>query len=223
METERAPLDAAHGRWRTLLAAQHPDPAEVDAVFADLVRRLHAPGRWHHDLQRLTGVLHWIDRLEHRAHEPRTVRLTAWVATAGEDVVHGGERAGSARWAARSLPRVGVGPAVLCDVERLLTGVLKDHDPADDDADGQVLCDADLAVLGAGATDYRAHVDALRRESGLPEAAWREHRRATVHELLRRVSVFHTPEMRAAREGRAQLNIAREAAALRAAVSATEY
>ncbi len=209
----RTPVEEARDRWRDVVAPLHADPAEVDATFTDLASRLQAPDRWHHNLRRLTGVLDWIDRLDHRAHDPHVVRLATWVATTGTDVTGGGH-ACSARWAARALPRVGVDPSALADVRRLL-GVLDDHDPADDDADGHVLCDADAAALGATAADYRAHVAELRRESGLPEAVWREERLRTVYGLLRRESVFRTPEMRAAREGRAQLNIAREAAGLR--------
>lgn len=206
--------DALRDDWRELLASHHSDPVEVDAVFDDLLGRLHALDRWHHGVERLTEVLRWIERLEHRADDPHTVRLTAWVATSAADVARGAESVGSAQWAARVLSRVGVRPAVVTDVERLLT-VLGEYDPDDTDADGEVLCDAQLAVLGAVAAEYRVHVDASRWKSGLSAAVWSEQRRQTVDELLRRDSVFRTPEMRAVREGRAQLNIAREATELR--------
>jgi predicted metal-dependent HD superfamily phosphohydrolase len=199
--------EAAGRSWRELLAGQDPDPAQVDAAFTDLSCLPRSPDRWSDGPRRRLDVLHWIERLEHRARDPHAVRLAAWAAEAN------GHALGGARWSALWLPRVGVQPPVLADVERLLT-VLRQHDPDDDDADGEVLCDADWAVLGAPANEYRDYVDRLRRDSDLPEAAWLHARRRAVRELLNRDSVFRTPEMRAAREGRAQLNLAREAAAL---------
>jgi predicted metal-dependent HD superfamily phosphohydrolase len=236
-------VDTASECWGELLTPRCPDPAAVDALFGELLQRLQASDRWPNNLRRLVDTLGWIERLEHRAHDPYTVRLTAWAAASTSDISAGDTTTGDtttgdtttgdtanrvasasgpdvdgARWAVCGLGRAGVQPALLTGVERLL-GVLPEHDPVHGDADAEVLCDADWAVLGAPATEYRDHVDELRRESTLPEAGWSRHRLLTVRELLGRDSVFRTPEMRAAREGRAQLNIAREAAGLRAAGS----
>ncbi len=134
------------------------------------------------DLDRIAYTLGYVDELEHRASHPEAVELAVWFA------------------GVEQLP----GP-LSEDVRRLLE-VLTDHDPADDDGDGQVLSDAKLAILGAPADEYRRHAEGLRIEKA--------ERLQQIEALLRRDSIYRTPEMRAGREARAQLNLARERAAL---------
>ena len=55
------------------------------------------------------------------------------------------------------------------------------HDVADDDRDGAVLCDADLAVLAAGAARYSSYVEGVRREYGhLDDATFADGRAAVL-------------------------------------------
>lgn len=134
------------------------------------------------DLDRVAYRLRHVDELDHRSRHPEAVELAVWLAGA---------------------PRLPAGVGE--DVRRLL-GVLEHHDPAPDDGDGQVLSDADLAILSAPADEYRRHCERL----GLDPAV----RLQQVDALLARESIYRTPEMRAGREARAQLNLARERAAL---------
>lgn len=90
--------------------------------------------------------------------------------------------------------------------------MLETHDPAPDDGDGQVLSDADLAILSAPAHEYRRHCERL----GIDPVQ----RLGQVSALLARESIYRTPEMRAGHEARAQLNLARERAALTTVSSA---
>jgi predicted metal-dependent HD superfamily phosphohydrolase len=196
------------------------DPVLIDAVFDDLEARHR--DRPHHHLGRVLGMLDRIDELDHRLHEPVAVRLAAWVAAVEVDAAVP-DRHGSARWAARRLPELGAPAAEVATVTGLLTA-LAGHDPCgaldrtrggDSDCggpggpDAAVLCDADLAGLGDDPDGYARRLAELRREGG---PAWPAIRAEQVRVLRRRESVFRTPELRATREGRAQLNLAREAA-----------
>src|SRR5581483_2931192 len=105
-------------------------------------------------------------------------------------------------------------PAGVTEEVRRLLGVLMDHDPADDDGDGQVLSDADLAILSASADTYAAYIKRLDVDD--------ETRLAEIDALLKRDSIYRTPEMRAAREARAQLNLARERASLMSTVNSAK-
>ena len=59
------------------------------------------------------------------------------------------------------------------------------HDPAPDDADGAVLCDADLAVLAGPPDAYVAYASAVREEYGhLSDAEFTAGRIAVLEHLL---------------------------------------
>ncbi len=59
------------------------------------------------------------------------------------------------------------------------------HAPAGDDRDGQVLCDADLAILASAPSAYAAYTAAVRQEYHfVPDDAFREGRAAVLRQLL---------------------------------------
>ncbi len=91
------------------------------------------------------------------------------------------------------------------------------HDPGPDDVDGAILCDADLAVLGAGAAaDYEAYRSRVRQEHRhVDDDGWRTGRTAVLQGLLDRPTIFRTPEGRARWESMARHNLAVELASLR--------
>ena len=89
------------------------------------------------------------------------------------------------------------------------------HDTNDDDLDGRVLLDADLAVLGSEPAAYQAYVTGVRTEYGhVDEARWRAGRAAVLRGLLDRRPLYATVEARNRWEARARANMTAELAAL---------
>ncbi|GAA0921849.1 hypothetical protein GCM10009549_41190 [Streptomyces thermoalcalitolerans] len=162
--------------------------------YADnLLRRWQEPQRRYHTLTHLTAVLDHIDLLEGYADDPDVVRLAAWF----HDAVYRPERSEneerSARLAERALPEAGVSAGKTAEVARLVRLTVT-HDPADGDRDGQVLCDADLAILAAPPSAYAAYTAAVREEYHfIPGAAFREGRAAVLRRLLALPALFRTP------------------------------
>ncbi|MER5595819.1 hypothetical protein [Streptomyces sp. NPDC002265] len=188
-------LHALRSRWLpTLLAARegaaHPDPWP----YADeLLRRWSEPQRRYHTVTHLTAVLDHVDTLEEYADDPAAVRLAAWF----HDAVYLPERSEneerSARLAERALPEAGVGAARTAEVARLVR-LTVGHDPAEDDRNGQVLCDADLAVLAGPPAAYAAYTAAVRQEYHfVPDDAFRAGRSAILRQLLDLPRLFRTP------------------------------
>ncbi len=141
----------------------------------------------------LTAVLDHVDTLEAYAADPDVVRLAAWF----HDAVYLPERSEneerSARLAERALPEAGVPDAKTAEVARLVRLTVT-HDPADDDRDGQVLCDADLAILAAPPSAYAAYTAAVREEYHfVPGDAFRSGRSAILRRLLDLPRLFRTP------------------------------
>ena len=85
------------------------------------------------------------------------------------------------------------------------------HDPADDDPDGQVLCDADLAILAAPPSGYTAYTAAVRQEYAfVPDDAFRAGRGAVLRQLLALPRLFRTPHGQTEWEATARYNMRSE-------------
>lgn len=184
-----------------------PDPAPY---ADDLLRRWQEPQRRYHTLTHLTAVLDHVDVLETYADDPDVVRLAAWF----HDAVYLPDRSEnedrSARLAERALPEAGVSPRRTAEVARLVR-LTTTHDPGADDRDGQVLCDADLAILAAPPAAYAAYTAAVREEYGfVPTDAFREGRSAILRQLLELPRLFRTPYGEREWEATARYNLASE-------------
>jgi predicted metal-dependent HD superfamily phosphohydrolase len=199
-------------RWPARLA-DHP------GLRDRLVEAYAEPHRGYHDTRHLAEVL---DRLDLLLGRPGTegvdrdaVVLAAWF----HDAVYDGrpddvER--SAGLAEATLTAPGVPPALVAEVARLVRLTI-DHRPADDDLAGQVLCDADLAILAAGRDRYEEYVRGVRQEyAHLDDETFRSGRAEILTALLDKPYLFHTATARESWEQAARANVEREVAALSA-------
>jgi predicted metal-dependent HD superfamily phosphohydrolase len=188
-------------------------PNDPDAG-ADLVRRYAAPSRRYHDLRHLATVLDAVDVLSGEAADPRLVRLAAWYHDAVYEVDRDDNEERSAALADRSLSTAGLHQADVAEVARLVR-LTATHAPRRGDANGAVLCDADLAVLAGGADEYAAYLAAVRAEYGrFSDEEFRAGRTAVVEELLRLPALYSTAHGTAAWEAAARANLRAELAAL---------
>lgn len=210
-------------RWHdTLLAARAgadgPDPLPY---AENLLARWNEPQRRYHTTDHLIAVLDGVDALADHAGDVHAVRLAAWFhdAVYRPDRTENEER--SAALAERALPEAGVPDAVTAEVARLVRLTVT-HDPADGDRDGEVLCDADLAVLAGGPQEYGAYAARVREEYGfVPDEAFRAGRAAVLRQLLELPRLFRTPYRAAAWEERARHNLATELELLTGAAGAS--
>lgn len=187
-----------------------------DCVFSplryadDLLARWAEPQRRYHTTDHLLAVLDRVDELADHADDPDLVRLAAWF----HDAVYLPERSTneerSARLAERALPELGIDQARTAEVARLVRLTVT-HDPADGDRNGEVLCDADLAILAAAPDAYAAYAAAVREEYGfVPDDAFREGRAAVLRQLLGLPCLFRTPHGAREWEERARQNLTTE-------------
>lgn len=211
--------DALLAEWCELLrrctadAAAPPDPA---AYGRDLLSRWAEPQRRYHTLDHLVAVLARTTELTAYAQDPDTVALAAWF----HDAVYRPDRSEneerSAALAERALREAGVDEARTAEVARLVRLTVT-HDPAEDDRNGEVLCDADLAVLAGDPAAYAAYAAAVREEFAfLPDEAFRAGRAGILRRLLALPHLFRTPYGREHWEDLARRNMATEAELLEA-------
>jgi predicted metal-dependent HD superfamily phosphohydrolase len=171
----------------------------------------YATDRGYHDTRHLAEVLDRIEELREAGEEfdQEAVTLAAWFHDAVYDGRAGAEER-SARWARVAL----AGRPVAEEVARLVR-VTERHWPADDDANGCVLSDADLAILAATPERYREYTADVRREYvHVPDDLFRPGRAAVLGELLAKRSLFHTAHAREHWEARARANVGAELATL---------
>ncbi len=186
--------------------------------WAAVVGSWTEPHRRYHDLAHLAAVLGVVDRLAGHAADPAAVRLAAWY----HDVAYDPQRDDNEQVSAA---RAGIGllglvePATVAEVERLVL-LTAGHDPADGDANGAVLCDADLAVLAAPPEAYAGYASAVREEYGhLSDADFTSGRIAVLEHLLALPTLYRTPEVAAAWTPRARANLTAELTLLRGRAS----
>lgn len=169
-------------------------------------------GRGYHDQRHLAEVLHHVDELM-AADDPArvTVLLAAWFHDAVYDG-QGDDEERSARLAEATVPDA----EVAAEVARLVR-LTRTHRPAADDHAGQVLCDADLAILAAEPERYASYVRGVRSEyAEVPDADFAAGRAAVLRELLAKPTLFHSESARSRWEEAARANVQREIEALTA-------
>ena len=195
-------------RWWPDLLSDQPQIRER------LVTAYDDPARGYHDLRHLREVLEHLDDLVPADHPDRdAVVLAAWFHDAVYDVVGDNEER-SARLADAVLTQAGVPIPLVEEVTRLVR-LTAGHDPAADDLPGQLLCDADLAILAAGRERYDAYVAGVRQEyAEVPDADFRAGRKAVLEDLLAHDTLFHSEAARERWEERARANVSAEVAAL---------
>lgn len=219
-QTRHPAHDELRERWtRTLLAVRRPE-AELPpgtpspgAYADDLLARWAEPHRRYHTTDHLIAVLDRVGLLSSHCEGPKAVAaalLAAWF----HDAVHLPERSTneerSARLAERALPEAGVSPALTAEVARLVRLTVT-HDPAPGDTAGEVLCDADLAVLAGSPREYAAYAAAVREEYAfVPDRTFRAGRADVLRGLLDLPTLFRTPYGRDHWEHTARRNLTTE-------------
>jgi predicted metal-dependent HD superfamily phosphohydrolase len=190
--------DELRRRWVDTL----PD---ADGLGEELLARWAEPHRAYHDRRHLLAVLEAVDQLH---PQPSTaVRLAAWFHDVVYDVREPDNEERSARLAQQRL-LVPLGGEVARLVRTTVT-----HEAAD--RDGQVLCDADLAVLGADPQRYAEYSADVRREyAHVPDPVYAAARAQVLRGFLR-PRIYHTDVARDRWEESARHNLSAEIARLR--------
>src|SRR5688500_9064894 len=186
------------------------------------------PHRTYHGLAHLAAVLGLVGELSGAASDPAAVALAGWY----HDIAYDPERddneqvsADRARAGLRGL----VPPDRVDEVARLVL-LTAGHDAQPGDANGAVLCDADLAVLAGPPDAYVAYASAIRAEYGhLSDADFTAGRIAVRERLLALPALYRLPDAEerwtatAPANLRAELALLRDRAASASAAPAAEH
>ncbi|WP_409329032.1 HD domain-containing protein [Trujillonella humicola] len=191
------------------------DSATSRTEWAAVLDAWGQPHRRYHDLAHLAAVLGIVAELEGAAADPAAVRLAAWYHDVVYDPERGDNEEVSAERARAGLRGLVPGDRV-AEVARLVL-LTAGHDAGPDDANGAVLCDADLAVLASPPQAYAAYASAVRLEYGhLSDEEFTAGRIAVLERLLGLETLYRLPAVAADWTPRARANLTAELSLLRA-------
>lgn len=193
MPTER-PIDdelRAHllAEWERALPNQQP-------MGEALLARYSEPHRHYHNVDHLASVLRYVEELADD-HDLFLVRLGAWFHDAVYAIppLQVTNEEASARLAFRELSRAGLEQEDLNEVARLVR-VTATHKPGARDPEGELVCDADLAILASPPEEYAAYTEAIRAEyAAVLEEEFLRGRLAIMSELMD-TDIFRTGKAR---------------------------
>jgi predicted metal-dependent HD superfamily phosphohydrolase len=195
-------------RWEQLL----PGRAELGR---ELIERWSEPHRRYHTKAHLFGVLTSLDEIADDGAAPRSVGLAAWFHDAVYRGTAGQDEEDSALLAEARLRNGGLSHREITEVGRLIR-LTAAHRPKTDDDGGQLLCDADLSVLGRDPSGYRRYTAQVRAEyAQVPDELFRAGRAKVLEQLLGLEPLFHTERARKLWLARARTNLSEELAVLR--------
>jgi len=198
------------GEWKRLAGPGR----EAAAVGAELLARWAEPHRRYHTLDHLKAVLAAVEVLADAARDSTLVRYAAWFHDAVYRGEPGADEENSAQLAELLLPSCGLSTEQVAEVARLVR-VTAGHSPEPGDANAEVLCDADLAILAAEDAEYTAYAAAVRQEyAHVGDVEFARGRIAVLRDLLASPRLYRTEQGYAWWEERARANVAAEIARL---------
>lgn len=191
-------------QWNRLLPHAQP-------LGDDLLARYAEQHRHYHDQRHLTEMLETIDELARYADDADAVRLAAWFHDAIYDpqAEPGENEEVSAQLAELELSAYGVEASRVAEIGRLIRLTAK-HDCEPGDANGAVLCDADLRVLSLSAVRYDEYAVGIRAEYQHIEDRDFARGRMTFLQGLAETSLYATSHGREHWEQVARENVRRE-------------
>jgi predicted metal-dependent HD superfamily phosphohydrolase len=194
---------AWHRLWRDL--ELDPPPGLVDQILA----AYDDPKRHYHSRQHLRDSLRRFWAVRRLAREPLLVELALWF----HDAVYRADRSDneeqSAKWATEALLEAGADSEAADTVAHLILATR--HGSAMPEGDAALLCDIDLAILGARPGTYDEYQQAIRAEyAWVPAELYRKGRAELLRNLLRREQIYLTEPFSHRLERRARANLTRE-------------
>jgi predicted metal-dependent HD superfamily phosphohydrolase len=220
MATRAVDQTALRARWRALWGAQQRAlwPAagagdDGERIYADLVARYAEPHRAYHTLEHVHACLLHLDGGRRHVARPVEVELALWFHDAIYDLRRSDNEERSAQLAEEALLAAGIEGETAARVGELIR--LTTHEREGLTGDGAILCDADLAILGAEPAEFDAYDAAIRREyAWVPAVVYWQERARVLARFLERRYLYHTPYFRERFEARARENLERRARAL---------
>jgi predicted metal-dependent HD superfamily phosphohydrolase len=179
-----------------------------DGLYEELMARYSEAQRHYHTLQHLDECFARLDESRQLAERPHEIELALWFHDAIYDVRGHDNEERSAAWAEEVSLKAGLSSRVAASIRSLILATK--HDAIPESADGKLLVDIDLAILGASAERFDEYERQVRQEyAWVPEPLFRAKRREILEAFLARPHIFSTSDFRSKFEAQARANLER--------------
>lgn len=208
--SKRRTADILLNNWRLLLQSFDVNLEDCDRTFNYLVVRYLSPNRYYHTLEHIDRVLETIELLKSQTKDLISVQLAAWFHDVAYDSQASDNEEKSADYARYLLQSLSIPSNVIDNVTRLIL-ITKHHQVSEQDSDGRVLVDADLAILGCDRESYWKYARAIRKEyAWVSEDRYLIERQRVLEKFLQRKSIYLTSLMLEQSEQAARTNLKEE-------------
>ena len=178
----------------------------IDATYRDLANRYSEPHRAYHTLDHVADCLRRLDEVRPLLARPAEAELALWFHDAVYDPRRADNEEQSAALASEALRALGGTAEAAERVAELIR--LTAHRATELSGDEALVCDIDLAILGAEPAAFAAYDAAIRREyAWVPEDVFRRERARVLAGFLARPRIYYTATFVAALEQRARVNL----------------
>jgi predicted metal-dependent HD superfamily phosphohydrolase len=196
-----------YARWSRVwlrLGAQN----DGSRTFQLLAAAYAEPDRSYHNTAHVQDCLGKLDQARSLADRPDEVEVALWFHDAVYISWRSDNERRSALMAEAALVTAGVESAASQRVAALILAT--SHHVLQAEPDAQLICDVDLAILGAPASEFDQFERAIRQEyRWVPDVLYRRSRSAVLRGFLLRASIYQTAEFRTRYEERARQNLER--------------
>ena len=170
--------------WRCVSGGSDP------GVYAELLARYAEPHRAWHNLDHVAGCLRDLDVARSLLARPAEAELAVWFHNAIYDPRRNDNEAQSAALVEAALRAAGVGEETARRVGDLVRATAHRAPPYGDAA---VVCDIDLAILGAEPDAFARYDAAIQQEyDWVPADVYRRERANVLSGFLERPVIYHT-------------------------------
>lgn len=175
-------------------------------VYEALVEKYTEPHRAYHNLDHIGDCLHLLESVRGLLTQPAETELAIWFHDAIYDTRQPDNEARSAEWAETVLHQNGAPVETARRIGHLIR--LTTHQNPQLIGDGAVLCDIDLAILGAEKPRFDAYDAAIRLEyNWVPEDVFRRERGRVLAGFLALPRIYHSQFFYEQLEQRARANL----------------
>lgn len=194
--------------FASLLRQFSDDEALIARLWAEVVAQYESIGRHYHTLQHLEALLKEIEDLPFALNHRECVLFSLFYHDFMYDPLASDNEEKSAEHAVAVLRQIGATAFIEpCSAQIMATKT--HHFTGDHDTD--IFTDADLAILGQPAGQYRLYATQVRKEYAVfPDEVFFPGRKAVLEHFLAKNTIYKTPFFQQKYEYQARLNLQTE-------------
>lgn len=186
----RSILQAFQTSWKRAWLAVSVQPPSL-VLFRQLIAHYKEPERRYHTTQHLDECLSLFERVRHLANQPAEVELAIWFHDAIYNPRGHSNEHESTAFARQVLQAGDVDAQVIDRICSLIMATQHDQLPVT--ADGKLLVDIDLAILGASSDRFAEYESQVRSEYAfVPLDEFTQKRASILTAFLHRAFIFNT-------------------------------